>query len=593
MEEENTPEISESTTGFADLGLGPKLVATLDALGYEEPTPIQTQAIPQLLTGVDLLGQAATGTGKTAAFALPTIEHIVTTDKPVIHVLVLTPTRELAMQVSEAMSTYGKSSGVKVTSVYGGQPIGRQLDALRRGVHVVVATPGRAIDHLKRGSLDLDQVRTVVLDEADEMLDMGFTEDIELILDNTPNDRQTVLFSATMPPRIHAIAKRHQQDPVMVKIGAAAAAEHRELIDQQVYVVHKTHKAKALGRILDLENPTSAIVFCKTRTDVDELTVTMSGRGYRAEALHGGMDQAQRDRVMARLRDGTAELLIATDVAARGLDVDTLTHVVNYDIPSAPESYVHRIGRVGRAGRRGVAITLATPRQRRLLSNIERLTKQQIKVHQVPTAADLRQRQIATTVESMRETLSSETLLEDLEEFQQVLHELKGEESERNIALAALMLAHRAQHTAADDVDIPDASKEFGKDHGHDKGRKGRDRGSRGRDRHNDRSHSKAGHGGKAGHGSKAGHGGKPREVDPNTGFVYIGVGARGGIRPGDLVGAIANETQLSGRDIGPIRISDHYSVVGVPDGSVDDVIYAIKKSTVKGKKAKARRYVD
>ena len=593
MEEENTPEISESTTGFADLGLGPKLVATLDTLGYEEPTPIQTQAIPQLLTGVDLLGQAATGTGKTAAFALPTIEHIVTTDKPVIQVLVLTPTRELAMQVSEAMSTYGKSSGVKVTSVYGGQPIGRQLDALRRGVHVVVATPGRAIDHLKRGSLDLDQVRTVVLDEADEMLDMGFTEDIELILDNTPNDRQTVLFSATMPPRIHAIAKRHQQDPVMVKIGAAAAAEHRELIDQQVYVVHKTHKAKALGRILDLENPTSAIVFCKTRTDVDELTVTMSGRGYRAEALHGGMDQAQRDRVMARLRDGTAELLIATDVAARGLDVDTLTHVVNYDIPSAPESYVHRIGRVGRAGRRGVAITLATPRQRRLLSNIERLTKQQIKVHQVPTAADLRQRQIATTVESMRETLSSETLLEDLEEFQQVLHELKGEESERNIALAALMLAHRAQHTAADDVDIPDASKEFGKDHGHDKGRKGRDRGSRGRDRHNDRSHSKAGHGGKAGHGSKAGHGGKPREVDPNTGFVYIGVGARGGIRPGDLVGAIANETQLSGRDIGPIRISDHYSVVGVPDGSVDDVIYAIKKSTVKGKKAKARRYVD
>ena len=593
MEEENTPEISESTTGFADLGLGPKLVATLDALGYEEPTPIQTQAIPQLLTGVDLLGQAATGTGKTAAFALPTIEHIVTTDKPVIQVLVLTPTRELAMQVSEAMSTYGKSSGVKVTSVYGGQPIGRQLDALRRGVHVVVATPGRAIDHLKRGSLDLDQVRTVVLDEADEMLDMGFTEDIELILDNTPNDRQTVLFSATMPPRIHAIAKRHQQDPVMVKIGAAAAAEHRELIDQQVYVVHKTHKAKALGRILDLENPTSAIVFCKTRTDVDELTVTMSGRGYRAEALHGGMDQAQRDRVMARLRDGTAELLIATDVAARGLDVDTLTHVVNYDIPSAPESYVHRIGRVGRAGRQGVAITLATPRQRRLLSNIERLTKQQIKVHQVPTSADLRQRQIATTVESMRETLSSETLLEDLEEFQQVLHELKGEESERNIALAALMLAHRAQHTAADDVDIPDASKEFGKDHGHDKGRKGRDRGSRGRDRHNDRSHSKAGHGGKAGHGSKAGHGGKPREVDPNTGFVYIGVGARGGIRPGDLVGAIANETQLSGRDIGPIRISDHYSVVGVPDGSVDDVIYAIKKSTVKGKKAKARRYVD
>ena len=582
IQEEETLEVLDDEVGFAALGLGPELVSTLDSLGYEEPTPIQAQAIPHLLTGVDLLGQAATGTGKTAAFALPTIEHIVTTDKPVIQVLVLTPTRELAMQVSEAMSTYGKSTGVKVTSVYGGQPIGRQLDALRRGVHVVVATPGRAIDHLKRGSLDLDNVRTVVLDEADEMLDMGFTEDIELILDNTPNDRQTVLFSATMPPRIHAIAKRHQNDPVMVKIGAADAAQHRDLIDQQVYVVHKTHKAKALGRILDLENPTSAIVFCKTRTDVDELTVTMSGRGYRAEALHGGMDQAQRDRVMARLRDGTAELLIATDVAARGLDVDTLTHVVNYDIPSAPESYVHRIGRVGRAGRRGVAITLATPRQRRLLSNIERLTKQKIEVHKVPTADDLRQRQIASTIKSMREVLASDTLAEDLDAFQQVLHELKGEESDRNIALAALVLAHRAQHSEADIADIPDASKEFGNERSHDKGRKGkgRDRNGRGREPYGERNH-----------GKKAG--GSTREVDPNTGFVYIGVGARGGIRPGDLVGAIANETQLSGRDIGPIRISDHYSVVGVPDGSVDDVIFAIKKSTVKGKKAKARRYVD
>ena len=583
IQDEETLEVLDDEVGFAALGLGPELVSTLDSLGYEEPTPIQSQAIPHLLTGVDLLGQAATGTGKTAAFALPTIEHIVTTDKPVIQVLVLTPTRELAMQVSEAMATYGKSAGVKVTSVYGGQPIGRQLDALRRGVHVVVATPGRAIDHLKRGSLDLDQVRTVVLDEADEMLDMGFTEDIELILENTPNDRQTVLFSATMPPRIHAIAKRHQQDPVMVKIGAAEAAQHRELIEQQVYVVHKTHKAQALGRILDLENPTSAIVFCKTRTDVDELTVTMSSRGYRAEALHGGMDQAQRDRVMARLRDGTAELLIATDVAARGLDVDTLTHVVNYDIPSAPESYVHRIGRVGRAGRSGVAITLATPRQRRLLSNIERLTKQKIEVHKVPTAADLRQRQIATTVEAMREVLASETLSEDIDEFQHVMHELKGEESERTIALAALMLAHRAQHSAGDEADIPDASKEFNQDRGHDKGRKGkgRDRNGRGRESYGDRAQ------------GKSAGGGRPREVDPNTGFVYIGVGARGGIRPGDLVGAIANETQLSGRDIGPIRISDHYSVVGVPDGSVEDVIFAIKKSTVKGKKAKARRYTD
>ena len=583
-DDDDFDEVDSAEDGFAALGLNSKLLSTLDGLGYEEPTPIQRQAIPLLLTGTDLLGQAATGTGKTAAFALPVIQEIVTGGKPVLQVLVLTPTRELAVQVSEAIAIYGKSSGVKVTTVYGGQPIGRQLDSLRRGVHVVVATPGRAIDHLKRGSIDLDQLRTVILDEADEMLDMGFTEDIELILQNTPSDRQTVMFSATMPPRIHQIAKKHQQDPVMVKIDAAAAAEQRALIDQKVFVVHKKHKPAALGRILDLEQPTSAIVFCKTRTDVDELTVVMNGRGYRSEALHGGMDQQQRDRVMARLRDGTAELLIATDVAARGLDVDTLTHVVNYDIPTAPESYVHRIGRVGRAGREGVAITLATPHQRRLLTNVERLTKQKVTVHPVPTADDLREAQIARTVEAVREALTSD----NLDDFQHVLHGLKGQDSERNIALAALKLAHEARGAAGDEAHIPDASADFENDRS--KGRKGKEfgrgKGRNGRDRH-DRG-TRGDRAGKSGNDR-----GDKRPVDPNTGFVYVGVGARGGVRPGDLVGAIANETDLSGRDIGPIRISDHYSVVGVPDGSVDDVVYAIKKSTVKGKKAKARRYVD
>ncbi len=576
--EENGP------TGFAALGLGEKLLGTLDSLGYEDPTPIQQEAIPLLLTGTDLLGQAATGTGKTAAFSLPTLEHVVTrskgkNEKPVLQVLVLTPTRELAVQVSEAMTSYGRNLGVKVTSVYGGEPIRRQLEALRRGVHVVVATPGRAIDHLKRGTIDLEQVRTVILDEADEMLDMGFTEDIELILENTPKDRQTVMFSATMPPRIHQIAKRHQQDPVMVKIDAAQAAEQRALIEQKVFVVHKKHKPAALGRILDLEQPTSAIVFCKTRTDVDELTVTMNGRGYRSEALHGGMDQAQRDRVMARLRDGTAELLIATDVAARGLDVDTLTHVVNYDLPSAPESYVHRIGRVGRAGREGVAITLATPHQRRLLSNVEHLMKQKVKVHPVPTADDLREQRRNSTIQAVRDALASD----DLDDFQQILHGLKGEDSDRNIALAALKIAHEAQGAAADEAHIPDASADFDNKGG---AKKGRDRDGRGRNKF-DKGRDRDGRQG------KGGDRGPKRPVDPNTGFVYIGVGARGGVRPGDLVGAIANETNLSGRDIGPIRISDHYSVVGVPDGAVDDVVHAIKKSTVKGKKAKARRYTD
>jgi ATP-dependent RNA helicase DeaD len=574
------PHTEQDPDGFAALGLRDELLAALDVLGYEEPTPIQRQAIPHLLAGADVLGQAATGTGKTAAFALPVLQNIDPGSPAVPTVLVLTPTRELAVQVSEAMFAYGKQQGVKVAPIYGGQPIGRQLDALRRGVHIVVATPGRAIDHLKRGSLDLDAIQTVILDEADEMLDMGFTEDIELILDNTPSQRQTVMFSATMPPRITSIAKRHQNDPVLVKISAAESAASRDLTDQKVYVVHKAHKASALGRILDIENPTSAIVFCKTRTDVDELTVVLNGRGFRAEALHGGMDQAQRDRVMGRLRDGTAELLVATDVAARGLDVDTLTHVVNYDIPSAPESYVHRIGRVGRAGREGVAITLVTPRQKRLLQNIERLTKQTITIHRVPTVADLRERQVTATVDAVREALTEG----DLDDYQGVFHELKGEDSDRNIALAAIKLVHAARGAVVDEPDIPDASDNFNHDDGGGGGKK------QGRNRDRDRGPRREGGGGR--HDGDSG-GGKPRPVDPNTGFVYIGVGSRGNVRPGDLVGAIANETGLSGRDIGPIRISDHYSVVGVPDGSVDEVVDAIKRSTVKGKKAKARRYVD
>jgi len=570
-------ESSSSAVDFRSLGLRPELITSLDELGYEQPTPIQREAIPLLLGGADVIGQAATGTGKTAAFSLPVLHQIDPGSPAIPTVLILTPTRELAIQVSSAIEEYGRKQKVKVVSVYGGQPIGKQLDALRRGVHIVVATPGRAIDHLKRGSLDLDGIQTVVLDEADEMLDMGFAEDLELILSNTPESRQTVLFSATMPPRIKSIAQRHQQDPVVVKISATEAAEANKLIEQRVYVVEKRHKPATLGRVLEFEEPTSAIVFCKTRTDVDELTVAMNGRGVRAEALHGGMDQAQRDRVMARLRDGTAELLIATDVAARGLDVDTLTHVINYDIPTAPESYVHRIGRVGRAGRAGVAITLATPRQRRLLDNIERLTKTKITIATIPTVDDLREKRKASLVESVRAALNHD----DLDEFQEILHALKGEDSERNIALAALRLAQETQGSVADETAIPDASDHFAKgSHGKpgSAGRgKGRDRGRK-RDRHDRNDRTRAG---------------KPRPVDPNTGFVYIGVGARGGVRPGDLVGAIANETGLAGGEIGPIRIADHYSVVGVPDSSVDDVVIAIKKSTVKGKKAKARRFVE
>ncbi|MGD9997778.1 MAG: DEAD/DEAH box helicase, partial [Ilumatobacteraceae bacterium] len=504
-------------SGFAALGLRDELLSALDELGYEEPTPIQRETIPLLLQHHDLLGQAATGTGKTAAFALPILELISLDESPSPIALVLVPTRELAVQVSEAMYRYGRRLRAEVVPIYGGQPIGRQLHALERGVHVVVATPGRALDHIRRGTLPLEGVRVVVLDEADEMLDMGFAEDIDEILKVTPTDRQTVMFSATLPPRINAIAKRHQREPVRIQIGRGDTKAGRALIRQRAYVVSRAHKAAALGRILDVEAPTAAIVFCRTRTEVDQLTETLNGRGYRAEPLHGGMSQEQRDRVMGRMRAGTAELLIATDVAARGLDLDQLTHVVNYDVPSAPEAYVHRIGRVGRAGREGVAITLAEPREQRQLANIERLTKQQITIEKIPTVADLRERQMQLTLATLRDAL----LTGDVDRFGPVVDALSDEFELRDVALAAIQLAHEASGATEDEHEIPDATVRIE--------RPAPDRKGRGRE-----------------------------HVEPaDTGRIYIGLGRNANVRPGDLVGCIANETNLTGRQIGPIKVAE------------------------------------
>ena len=561
----------DELSGFAALGLRPELLAALDDLGYEEPTPIQEATIPPLIAGRDLLGQAATGTGKTAAFALPILHHLDTRSgrSKAPAALVLVPTRELAMQVSEAIFNYGRHLGVRVVPIYGGQPIYRQLQQLDRGVHVVVATPGRAVDHIGRGSLPLDDVRVVVLDEADEMLDMGFADDLEAILAATPDDRQTVLFSATMPSRINSIARKYQRDPVRIMIGKSDSTPGAQLVRQSAYVVQRAHKAAALGRILDVESPTAAIVFCRTRGEVDQLTVTMNGRGYRAEALHGGMDQHQRDRVMARLRDGTAELLIATDVAARGLDIDSLTHVVNYDVPSAPESYVHRIGRVGRAGREGVAITLAEPREQRLLGNIERLTKQQISLESVPTVADLKAQRLAQTIESIREALTAD----DLDDYQRIIDELSGDHDPARITLAAAKLAHDAEGVADDDtLDIPDARR-------YDKGNQG---GGDTRD--------KKGHRGKQQRGSLDDRG---KDNSEPTAFLFVSMGRTAGMRPGDLVGAIANEVGLEGRQIGPIRIADSYSVVGIPERSLAHAIKVLNGTTIRGKPTKVRQYKD
>src|SRR5512132_2146512 len=349
---------------FLKLGLDPALAAAVTTLGYEEPTDIQREAIPPLLAGRDVLGQAATGTGKTAAFALPMLHRIGASndDARAVRGLILVPTRELAMHVAEAVHKYGRQLGVRVLPIYGGQAMQQQLRALKRGVDVVVATPGRALDHIRRRTLALDAVQMLVLDEGDEMLDMGFADDLEAILSAVPATRQTALFSATIPHAIRAIANRHLREPVLVTIAREqVAAGEAPRVREVAYVVQRRHKVAALARVLDMEAPTSVIVFCRTRTEVDELTETLGGRGYRAEALHGGLSQEQRDRVMRRFRDGTVELLVATDVAARGLDIRHVSHVVNYDVPSSPDGYVHRVGRTGRAGRTGVAITFAEP----------------------------------------------------------------------------------------------------------------------------------------------------------------------------------------------------------------------------------------
>jgi len=557
------------TITFADLTLRSELTDTLASLGYEEPTPIQREAIPPLVAGRDLLGQAATGTGKTAAFALPMLELLsdrANARKPVG--LVLVPTRELAMQVSEATHKYGRGLAARVLPIYGGQPIGRQLQALNRGVDIVVATPGRAVDHIKRGTLPLSDIAMVVLDEADEMLDMGFAEDLDAILSALPESHQTVLFSATMPKRIESLARRHLTDPVTIRI----AAEKQNVgeaprVTQLAYIVSRSHKPAALGRILDVEAPAAAIVFCRTRHEVDQLAETLNGRGYRAEALHGGMNQEARDRVMARVRNGSAELLIATDVAARGLDIDQLTHVVNYDVPSAPEAYTHRIGRVGRAGREGVAITLAEPRENRLLENIQRVTGNALTIQKVPTIEDLRNRRMELTLGTLRETL----LDEDLGRYRAVVETLTDDYALIDIALAAVKLAHQSTSGTDDETEIPDIEMRRPKSQRDDRGDRG------GRDDRKSKGKPKEGKNGKY-----SGGGSMTR--------LYFPIGRAQGVRPGDLVGAIAGETGLNGKDIGSIEIAEKFSLVEVPETSVDLVVKAMKKTTIKGSKVVPRR---
>jgi ATP-dependent RNA helicase DeaD len=576
---------NDSAGGFAGLGLIDELAAAVAALGYEEPTPVQRETIPLLIAGKDLLGQAATGTGKTAAFALPMLQRLSRDAASKKHTggLVLVPTRELSMQVAEAIHKYAKGLGVTVLPVYGGAPISQQIRTLERGAAVVVATPGRALDHIKRGTLKLDHLRLLVLDEADEMLDMGFAEDLDAILEATPATRQTALFSATMPARILAIAQRHLKDPARVTIAREkTAAGKLPRVRQIAYVVPRAHKPAALDRVLEMEDPTSALVFCRTRLEVETVVEALTAHGHRAEALHGGMEQRQRDRVMQMFRTAKVELLVATDVAARGLDIEHLSHVVNYDVPASAEAYVHRIGRTGRAGRAGTAITLAEPREHRLLRAIESYTKQRIDVATVPTVADLRARRLDITRASLREQL----LAGGLDDVRVVVETLAQEFDIVDIAAAAVKLAHAAVAGADGEHDIPVAAarperpERPVRDARSPKRFSGGAVVSRGPS-----AASKAGRDERPGGAAR-----EPRAPMENAARLFIGAGREAGIRPGDLVGAITGEAGINSRDLGAIEIADRFSLIEVPESRADDIIAALRAATLRGKKVTVRR---
>jgi ATP-dependent RNA helicase DeaD len=554
---------------FSDLPLRAELLAVVDDLGYTQPSPIQAQAITPLVEGRDLLGQAATGTGKTAAFALPMLERMA--DLRPDHErgsapfgLILAPTRELALQVSEAVTRYGARLRARVLTVYGGAPVGPQLKALHQGVDVVVATPGRAIDLMNRGALKLHDLEMVVLDEADEMLDMGFVEDIETLLDATPDTRQVVLFSATMPRRIETLAQKYLREPVTVRIAREEQiAGEAPQVRQTAYLVPRTHTTAALGRVLEAERPKAAIVFCRTRLDVDAVTETLTGRGLRAEALHGGMDQEHRTRVVERLRSGRTELLVATDVAARGLDIDLLTHVVNHDVPQSSEAYVHRIGRVGRAGREGVAITLAPPSKVYALRNVERLTWQTIEMAPVPTAADLRAARLERTRDALRAELTDGTP-DDNDGVAAMIAGLAEDFDPADVAAAAIRLMTAAAGSPDDGEDIPVVSAPRSGSRDARGPREARGRG-----------------------GAAAG----TRAPKAGTTRLFVNAGRASGVRPQDIVGALANESNLTGRDIGAIQIHERHALVEIPEHAADDVLRSLRGgTTLKGRRTSIRR---
>lgn len=542
-----------SLGGFADFSLDPRIVAALSGLGFDTPTPIQAEAMPPVLDGHDLIGRARTGSGKTAAFGLPLLERVKDGKAPV-RGLVLTPTRELALQVTEALRTYARKLPVSLVTIYGGASYGPQNAALRKGVPIVVGTPGRVLDHLRRGTLDLSQLEMLVLDEADEMLRMGFLEDVETVLAAAPAQRQVLLFSATMPAEIRRVAAAHLRDPVEIQVEERAlCVDH---ITQRRITVPQRHKLDALGRVLAAEASEATLVFVRTRAGCAEVADTLASRGIDVDALHGDLNQAARERVLQRLRSGRLKVVVATDVAARGIDVEHITHVINFDLPNDVESYVHRIGRTGRAGRAGMAIAFVTPAEERKVRWLERSLRVAITPMKVPSDLAIRKTRLARMVSELRSTEVPPAL-------EELLGELEEETSLRDIALGALARladAHDLDLTREADPEPPHWTKATG-----------------------------------AGRSAKGGQrSGKPRPPRAHADEIelFFPVGASRGVRPGDLVGALANDTGIAGADVGRITVLPHKSFVRLSREAGERVLAGHTELELRGRRvpiAKAR----
>ncbi|GAA1149098.1 DEAD/DEAH box helicase [Nesterenkonia lutea] len=565
---EKTPKTAEEPQGpkFSELGLDPRVLESVTKLGYETPSPIQAQTIPLLSQGRDVVGLAQTGTGKTAAFALPALSHMARANdagelgnSP--STLVLAPTRELAIQVAEAFATYAQGvPGITVLPIYGGSPYGPQLEGLRRGAHVVVGTPGRVIDHMTRGSLNLSTIKHLVLDEADEMLRMGFAEEVDQILARTPKTKQVALFSATMPKAIRRISADYLNDPVEVSVKSKTSTGTNTR--QRFVLIKHSAKNEALNRILETEPHDAAIVFVRTRSATEEVSNKLAARGFRTAAINGDIPQNLREKTVENLKSGRIDVLVATDVAARGLDVERITHVFNYDIPLDTESYVHRIGRTGRAGRSGDAVLFVTPREKRMLRSIEKATRQPVEQMSMPTIADVNSSRLERFSERITETLASE----ELEEYRGLVASYTQEHNTpaEDVAAALVAMVHDGRPLLLDEKRDDELVRESKREVGED--RAGGDR--------PDRPQRDKG----------------PRTAGPGNAMYKIAVGRRNGVNPGHIVGAIANEAGLSAREIGGIDIRPTHSLVELPEKLSSEQWAALAKTRIGGELLKMER---